>query len=64
MNKSYRALYEKFLEKEQINFYKFIYARNMTYLLYRFIDSNQLTEEEKLDILAESRWFYRLSKEY
>lgn len=63
MNKAYKALYEKFVEKKQINFYKFVYARNMTYLLYRFIDSTQLTEDDKLEILANSRWFYKLSKE-
>ena len=63
MNLAYKALYEKFVEKNQINFYKFVYARNMTYLLYRFIDSTQLKDEERLEILAESRWFYKLSKE-
>lgn len=63
MNKAYKALYEKFVEKDQINFYKFIYARNMTYLLYRFIDSSQLKYDERLDIIASSRWFYKLSKD-
>lgn len=61
MIQAYRALYEKFVEKKQLDFYRFIYARNMTYLLYRFIDSKQLTDEERLEILANSRWFYKLS---
>lgn len=61
MNKAYKALYEKFVEYNQVNFYRFIYARNMTYLLYRFIDSSQLTKDERLEILAETRWFYKLS---
>ena len=63
MNKAYKALYEKFVEKDEINFYKFVYARNMTYLLYRFIDSSQLTSDDRLEILAGARWFYKLSKE-
>ena len=63
MNRAYRALYEKFVEENQINFYKFVYARNMTYLLYRFIDSTQLKYDEKLEILSNSRWFYKLSSE-
>jgi glycosyltransferase involved in cell wall biosynthesis len=63
MNKAYKALYDKFVEKNEINFYKFIYARNMTYLLYRFIDSNQLKYDERLDIIASTRWFYKLSKD-
>ena len=63
MNKAYKALYEKFVEENQLNFYKFVYARNMTYLLYRFIDSTNLEYDERLEILANSRWFYKLSKE-
>lgn len=62
MNTAYKALYEKFVEYDQINFYRFIYARNMTYLLYRFIDSDKLIDEERLEILAKSRWFYKLSR--
>lgn len=63
MNKAYKALYEKFVEAGKVNFYKFIYARNMTYLLYRFIDSTKLDYDDKLEILASSRWFYKLSKD-
>lgn len=62
MNLSYKALYDKFVENNQINFYKFIYAKNMTYLLCRFIDSIQLTHNERLEILANSRWYYKLSR--
>ncbi len=63
MNEAYRAMYEKFLEEGQLDFYKFVYARNMTYLLYRFIDSAKLEYDDKLEILASSRWFYKLSKD-
>lgn len=62
MNVAYKALYEVFKKAGQLDFYKFIYIRNMTYLLYRFIDSNKLDYNEKLDILANTRWFYKLSK--
>ena len=34
----------------------------MTYLLYRFVDSTLLTDDERIDILGEMRWFYKLSK--
>ena len=36
-NEAYRRTYQLFLEKKQLQFYRFLYARNMTYLLYRFI---------------------------
>lgn len=61
MIKSNTAIYESFLQKNQIDFYRFIYARHMTYLLYRFIDSEKLNYEERLDILTKSRAFYKLS---
>lgn len=58
---AYRALYEKFIEKNQLEYYRFVYARNMTYLLYRFIDSTKMTDDERIGILADMRWFYKLS---
>ena len=45
MNIAYKKTYEKFVEKNQVQFYRFLYARNMTYLLYRFIDSGKLNNE-------------------
>lgn len=62
MNIAYRALYNKFVEKDEVQYYRFVYARNMTYLLYRFVDSTLLTDDERIDILGEMRWFYKLSK--
>lgn len=62
MNFAYKSLYELFSEKNELNFYRFVYARNMTYLLYRFIDSTLLTDDERVELLGETRWFYKLSK--
>lgn len=62
MNIAYKKTYELFVEKNQIQFYRFLYARNMTYLLYRFIDSTRLNKEERLEIISELRWFFKLSK--
>ena len=61
MNIAYKKTYEKFVEKNQVQFYRFLYARNMTYLLYRFIDSGKLNNEEKIELLGEMRWFFKLS---
>ena len=62
MNIAYKKLYDMFVEYNQVNFYRFVYARNMTYLLYRFIDSNKLTNEDRLELLPQMRWFFELSK--
>lgn len=61
MNVAYKKTYEKFVEKNQVQFYRFLYARNMTYLLYRFIDSGKLKNEEMIELLGEMRWFFKLS---
>jgi len=60
MNIACRAIYEKFKEWDRIDFYRFLYARNCTYLLYRFIDSTLLTDEDRIEILSEMRWYYKL----
>lgn len=62
MNIAYKKTYDLFVEKDQLQFYRFLYARNMTYLLYRFIDSSRLNNEDRLELIAELRWFFKLSK--
>ena len=62
MNISYKKIFNLFVEFKEIEFYRFLYARNMTYLLYRFIDSEQLNDEERIQVLTELRWFFTLSK--
>lgn len=60
-NEAYKMTYELFLEKGQLQFYRFLYARNMTYLLYRFIDSTKLSDEDRLELMEKIRWFLNLS---
>lgn len=61
MSEAYKRVYEEFVAHNQIEFYRFLYARNMTYLLYRFIDSTKLNDEDKFEILQSLRWFFKLS---
>lgn len=63
ISKSYKRIYENFRDNNELGFYRFFYAKSMTYMLYKFIDSQLLTEEEKIDVLTDMRWFYKLSKE-
>ena len=63
MNEAYKEIYSLFKEKGELEFYRFLYARNMTYLLYRFIDSTQLSDEDMLKLMEEMRWFFKLSEE-
>ena len=61
INKVYKCIYENFKNNGYIGFYRYTYAKNMSYMLYKFIDSSQLTYEQRIDILKEMRWFYELS---
>lgn len=63
INKAYKIIYENFKDNNELGFYRYFYAKSMTYILYKFIDSTLLIEEEKIDILSNMRWFYKLSKE-
>ncbi|MBQ7668843.1 MAG: glycosyltransferase family 2 protein [Clostridia bacterium] len=62
INTAYKALYEKFVEFNKIDFYRFMYARSSTYMLYKFIDSTLLTDEDRIEILSEMRWYYKLGQ--
>lgn len=63
INKSYKEIYKLFKENNRMDYYKFFYAKNMTYMLYKFIDSKSINNDERIEILAEMRWFYKLSIE-
>ncbi len=62
INTAYKAIYENFKLNKHLAFYRYTYAKNMSYMIYKFIDSTVLTKNERIDILKEMKWFYELSK--
>ncbi len=63
INKAYRIIYNNFKENDCLDYYRFFYAKSMNYILYKFIDSDELTKEERIDILDNMKWFYVLSND-
>lgn len=63
INRAYKMIYNNFKENDRLDFYRFFYAKSMNYILYKFIDSELLTIEERIDILEKMKWFYLLSDE-
>lgn len=61
INRAYLAIYENFKNNGFIRFYRYTYAKNMSYMLYKFIDSTLLTDQERIEVLKQMRWFYELS---
>lgn len=62
INQAYRKIYENFKSHGFISFYRYTYAKNMSYMLYKFIDSTVITDSERIEILKDMKWFYELSK--
>lgn len=60
-NEANKEIYRLFKRFNQIGFYRCHFAKSMSYILYRFIDSRMLTDDERVEILEEMRWFYKLS---
>lgn len=62
INESYKAIYKLFKKADKLNYYKYFYAKNLTYMLYKFTDSVQLNRQERLSVLRNMSWFYELSQ--
>lgn len=61
INIAYKAIYDNFKENGHLRFYRYTYAKNMSYMLYKFIDSTLLKDQERIEVLKEMKWFYELS---
>lgn len=63
VNESYKIIYENFKKYNQMNFYKYYYAKSIAYILYKFVDSVLLTDKERINVLKEMKWFFNIKKE-
>ncbi|MDD3303468.1 MAG: glycosyltransferase family 2 protein [Clostridia bacterium] len=61
ISRTYKKIYDIFKEHSKIGFYRYTYAKNMSYMLYKFIDSTMLTYDERIEVLKDMKWFYELS---
>jgi len=61
-NESYKDIYRLFKRFNNIEYFRYFYAKSMSHVLYKFIDASQLTDDERVKILEEMRWFYKLSQ--
>lgn len=63
VNKADRIIYNNAKENNRLDYYRYFYAKRMNYVLYKFIDSDKLTKEERIEILDKTKWFYTLSND-
>ena len=63
INKAYKIIYNNFKINNELEYYRYFYAKSMNYILYKFIDSTKIKKEEKIEIINEMKWFYELGFE-
>ena len=63
INKTYKIVYKNFKNNKQMDFYRYYYAKRISYILYKFIDSTVLTDKEKIKVLKKMKWFYDVKRE-
>lgn len=63
ISKAYKILYDDFKSNNKLAYYRYFYAKSLSYMLYKFIDSDVMEYDEKIESLKTMRWFYKLSEE-
>ena len=62
-NLVYKAIYNNFLENNKMGFYRYYYAKKNAYLLCKIIDSELVSDEEKIVTLKELHWYFNLAED-
>ena len=62
MNFSYKNVYNLFEQANKLDLFRYFYAKTLTSIFYKLVDTNLMNDEEKAIILEEMSWFYELRK--
>lgn len=63
INIAFKAVSDLFRKEDRLDYYKYYYAKNLTSMIYKFIDSTQINDEERRTLLNKMHWFYEESVE-
>lgn len=63
INYAYKEIYKNFKENNELDYYRYVYAKKNAYLLCQLIDSNKINDEEKIVCLKELEWYFELGDE-
>lgn len=63
INYAYKTIYESFNSNDEINYYRYVYAKKNAYLLCQLIDSEEVNHDEKIECLKDFEWYFDLSDE-
>lgn len=62
INYAYRKIFDLFNDAGRLDYYRYFYAKSLTYMLYKFIDSTMMDDSEKKEVIKEMAWFYNISE--
>lgn len=62
INYAFKKIYELFEKEDKLEYYKYFYAKNLVSLIYKFIDTKLITEEERIELIDELHWFFAQSE--
>lgn len=63
VNYAFKEIYKVFEKENKLKYYRYYYAKNLISLLYKFIDSKLIANEEKIQLIDEMYWFFKQSKD-
>lgn len=62
MNFVYKKIYELFKQSKRMDLYRYFYAKTLTSIFYKIVDTKIMTNEEKEIVLEEMAWFFKCRK--
>lgn len=64
VNFAFKEIYKLFEKENRLEDYKYFYAKNLLSLIYKFIDTKLLSNEERIELIDEMNWFFKQSERF
>lgn len=62
MNFVYKKIYELFVNAKKLSLYRYFYAKTLTSIFYKLVDTKIMNDQEKAIVLEEMQWFFKQRK--
>ncbi len=60
INYAYQRIFESYQKNQELNYYRYVYAKKNAYLLCQLIDSEQVSLTEKIECVKQLEWYFEL----
>ena len=62
INFVYKRIYELFVNAKKLSLYRYFYAKTLTSVFYKIVDTKIMNNDEKAIVLEEMQWFFKQRK--